>query len=323
MLKGVQPGRQGALSEQVEKLLGYFIILVALHVLISLAVKMVPSLGSLFAIFLPRDIDAFDSVRREDSLQRISSFLFSPEKYGEILAALSPIVLYKVYKFRNPVWIVSLLLFAMGLILSVTRSGIVLFGAGLSLSMLYYFNKKMGKTLLLGNLAMVVFSLTAFFKEDFLNDVFTRFATAATTYNDTGSLVETMNRSDVFYDAWDLVVSHVTFLGNGITAFHFHNLFLTVFYQKGILGAALFFSVLLFPLIRLVGAMQSQTHRNKELVFACLLSMFLFLVNETKFEFTRHASYQQIWWGIMALYYLAAREQVGPLGRQPGRGLSG
>jgi hypothetical protein len=96
-----------------------------------------------------------------------------------------------------------------------------------------------------------------------------------------------------------------------------------VFYQKGILGAALFFSVLLFPLIRLVGAMQSQTHRNKELVFACLLSMFLFLVNETKFEFTRHASYQQIWWGIMALYYLAAREQVGPLGRQPGRGLSG
>ncbi|MCK4788187.1 MAG: O-antigen ligase family protein, partial [Desulfobacteraceae bacterium] len=308
MLKSIRPGRQEAVSEQVEKLIGFFILLVALHVLISFLVKMVPSLGFLFNIFLPRDVESFDSVQRE-GMQRIGSFVFSPEKYGEILAALSPVVMYKIYKFRNPVWICCLFLFALGLIVSVTRSGILLFLAGISLSMLYHFKKKIGKTLLLANLGLAMFFLVAFFKGDLLDDVFTRFAVAANTYSSTGNIVETMNRGGVFYDAWDLVVSNVTLFGNGITEFNFHNLFLTTIYQKGVLGMALFFIVLLIPVISLAGAMKSPDHGNKELVFACLLSLFLFLVNETKFEFTRDSSYQQIWWGIIALYYLVSRKQ--------------
>jgi len=119
-----------------------------------------------------------------------------------------------------------------------------------------------------------------------------------------------MNRGGVFYRAWDLVVSNVTLFGKGISEFHFHNLYLTTIYQKGVLGMTLFFIVLLFPVISLAGAMNSHDHGNKELVFACMLSLFLFLINETKFEFIRHASYQQIWWGIIALYYLVSRKQV-------------
>lgn len=320
MVKSIRPGRQDAVHEQVEKLLGFFILLVALHVLISIMVKMIPSVGFLFNIFLASDVETFDSVERE-GIQRIRSFVFTTEQYGEILAALSPIVLYKIYKFKNPVWLGCLILFAIGLILSVTRSGILLFLAGVSLSMLYHFKKKIGKTLMLANLGMALFFLAAFFKGDFLEDVFIRFAEAVDTYSNTGNIVETINREGVFYRAWDLVVSDMTLFGNGITEFHFHNLYLTTIYQKGVMGMILFFIVLLFPVVSLAGALKSSSHGNRELVFACILSLFLFLINETKFEFTRQASYLQIWWGVIALYYLAAQKQVAGLARSGSRGV--
>lgn len=298
------------IHDMIDKLLVFIMALISIHIVISLVVDIYPRAGSLFKVFLPRNFDPLDLVERGKEMGRVGSFVFTPEKYGEILAALSPIVIYKIYKSKNSFWFFIFFLFALGLMHSVTRSGIILFVGGVFLSILYNFKSKPGKTIILSNFFFVTAVAMVFYSNTLLDDIYIRFADAATTYNNTGNVIATLNRSRVFYPAWNLVVSKLTFFGNGITDFHFHDLYLTNIYQLGIIGSLFFSIVFLSPIVKLLKSLKTSTHENKKLIFACILSLILFLINETKFEFIRDSSYQQIWWGLLATYYLVSQAET-------------
>lgn len=291
----------------IERLLTLFLVLISIHIFISITVKFFPSLSWGFDIFLPRDVEFFDSVDR-DRMQRISSFVFNYEQYGEILAALSPIVIYKIYRSSNIFWVFCFLLFALGLMFSVTRSGILLFVVGVFISILYHFNSNRRKSYLLICIALIFTILIHFSDVPIVENVYQRFKIASETYASTGNIVETINRGKVFYDSWELVVSNLNLLGNCITGFHFHNLYFSTIYQIGIVGLFIFCIVIIFPAINLIKIFYKKKYvTNKELVFSCLLSLIIFFINEMKFEFTRHSIYQQIWWGIIAVYCLVSK----------------
>lgn len=293
----------------IENLLTVFILLISIHIVISVCVKFYPFLSPLFKIFLSRDVEAFDSVNRS-KLERIGSFVFGPESFGEILATLSPLIIYKIYKYRNPIWVCFLLVFILGLMFTVTRSGILLFITGIMISILYMSNEKMNKTFLLIYVMLSGFIVLIIINPPVLSDLILRFGDVTATYQTGGSIFETLNR-DKMPGTFNLVVSRISLFGNGVTEYNFHNLFLTTLHRRGIVGATLFFLVLLYPMICLIKSFNAKdTSGNKSIIFLCVLSMMLFLINELKYEFTRGGSYQQLCWCLFAIYYLASRRPI-------------
>ncbi len=293
----------------LEKLLNVIFIFISIHIVISVCVKFHPSLGSWFKIFLSREVESFDSVNRHN-MERIKSFVFGQESFGEILATLSPLIMYKIYKYRNPIWACCLLVFSLGLLFTVTRSGIVLFIAGIMISIFYISKEKMNKTLMLIYFMLSTLVIVLIVNPPILSDIFHRFGDAKATYDSGGTLFETLNRK-FLPDVWQLVISKISLFGNGVTEYNFHNLFLTTLHRRGIAGGTVFFLVLLYPMGCLIKSFKEEERKtNKNLIFLCVLSMILFLINELKFEFTRGASYQQLCWCLFAIYYLASKRPV-------------
>lgn len=291
----------------LEKLLNIIILLIAIHIMISICVKFFPSTGSFFNIFLTRNTEVFDSVKR-GTMGRIGSFVFGMESYGEVLATLSPIIIYKIYKHKNPIWFFYLFVFSLGLLFTVTRSGILLFISGIMISTFYMANNKRSKTFVLFYLMLSSIVLLITINPPVLNSIFIRFSAATETYHSDGSIFEILNR-DFLPEVWALVISKISLFGNGATEYNFHNLFLTTLHRRGLAGAFFFFAVLLYPTFCLIKSFNEKSNKiNKNLVFLCLLSMGLFLANELKFEFTRGGSYQQLCWCLFAVFYLASKK---------------
>jgi hypothetical protein len=145
-----------------------------------------------------------------------------------------------------------------------------------------------------------------------LGDIMLRFEGARETYNEGGSIFQTMNR-DFLPDVWDMVIAKISLLGNGATDYNFHNLFLTTLHRRGIAGAVFFFLVLLYPMAFLVKSfLKHDDNKDKSIVFLCLLSMTLFCINELKYEFTRGGSYQQLCWVLFAIYYMVGNNHLQP-----------
>lgn len=298
------------LNNHVEKLLSLYIILVFSHIIISLSIKFFPSLGFVFTPFLARDLDTL-AVFDKGGIGRIRSFTFGYEAFGEIIAFLSPIVIYKVFQEKKILWYLCLFCFGFGVLFTATRSGIMLFGAGLMFSLMFYFRSRMGKAVAISYLLIFLIFSGASFYPSLFEDISYRFSLTAKAYNSGENFINIINRGQVFPYAWDVTISNLSWMGNGFaeTKYHFHNLFLTVLFRKGIIGALLFFGVLLYPAVRLVkfyrnGAENNSAHES--LVLLCLFSMVLFCTNELKYEFIRQSVYQQICWGIFGAYYLAA-----------------
>lgn len=290
--------------EEIEKLFSLIIILIIIHIIISICVKFFPFIGSYFNIFITRNLESFDSVNR-DGLQRIGSFVFSPESFGEILSVVSPIVLYKIIKYRKPFWLICLSFLLCGLFFTVTRSGILLFAMAFSVTFTYYFRKNLNSAIIaLFTITISIFAIVFIYPQAFEAFIL-RFNLAKIAYDEGGTLLEILNR-ERFQDVIHNVFKSLKIFGNGITEFNFHNLYLTVLHRNGIIGAILYFLVLLYPLICLTKTLIIKDQiEDKKLVFACIVSFSAFLINELKFEFNRSESYQQLCWGLFALFYLS------------------
>jgi O-antigen ligase len=127
-------------------------------------------------------------------------------------------------------------------------------------------------------------------------------------------MLEAVNRN-FFPIVFDKVIKNITFFGAGQPLIEirnglyrqFHNLYLTLIYHRGVIGAILFLFILFYSLINLIKSYQKQLSQNhKLLTVSCIISFLVFFINEFKFEFTRHASYQQICWALFALFQLIA-----------------
>lgn len=285
-----------------DKILALIIVLIVAHVLISLIVKFEPSFGQYFKIFLARDEYVFDSVDRHN-IQRIGSFVFGPEAFGEILAILCPILLYKI-RFKNRwFWIVCLVIFLLGLIFSITRSGIVLFATTLFVANIYCYRRNLNKTLYMMMVTGAVVAGILLSYPQIFGDLFTRFNDAKYAISSGNTIFEILNR-DFMPDVLRTVFASLNFFGNGFTEFNYHNLYLTTLHQKGIIGGGIFFIILSSPLIySLKEFSKIKTERLKVFTFVCIVAMCAFFVNELKYEFNRAASYQQICWAIFATFY--------------------
>lgn len=296
--------------DHIEKLLSLIILLISFNIIIAIAIKFFPSLESVFKVFLPRHANISDIAVGQEEVKRIRSFVIGYEELGEILATLTPILLYKIFRFRNPAWLICLLLFFMGEVLAVTRSGIILFAIAIAFFILYYSKKNFGTAMAFACSLSTAFFIALYFVPSLFGDIILRFNVSAEIYESGGTLIEIINRKGVFIPAWDTVTKNLSFFGNGVSDFNFHNLILTTLHEKGIIGAILFFIILLYPLFHLIRSFKNDLSINKTLIFSCLLSMALFLINEIKFEFTRAGSYQQICWGIIATYYLIPKASL-------------
>jgi hypothetical protein len=291
-----------------EDLLNLIIILTTIHIIISLSVKHVPSIGSCFNIFLPRNVDVFDSVSRS-KMERIGSFVFGPESFGEFIAVLCPIILFKIYKKANILWILCLSLFLFGILLTVTRSGILLFTLAVSITTTYCFKRNLGKSIISLIIILISSLMLMIIYPQIFNSMYARFYDVGATYEYGGTIFEVVNR-DKIPDVINMVFNSLTFFGNGITEYNFHNLYLTTIHQKGIIGAVLFFLALLYPVVCLLKAFSNcKASEERTLIFVCLTSFSIFLVNELKYEFIRSASYQQLCWGLFAIFYLISKSK--------------
>lgn len=289
-----------------EKMLNWFLVLISVHVIISLAIRRFPGLDAYLQVFYAREQE---SMYVHGSIERGRSILFSPEQFGEILGAMSPLVTYRALKEKRVLWYACLGLFAIGLVLSATRSGIVLAVLGVSLVLAYHIREHFMKVAALAGSGLIVLLVVVFYAPDLLGDVYERFTMAKGAYASGGNLSTTINRDD-FPQIWQEVMRSLSPFGHSLLRVDYHNLLFTTFQQMGYIGSLLFFWVLLYPGVLLFRAYFYGSRRNRGLIFSCLLALGLFLVNEMKFEFTRVTGYQQVWWALLALFYLIARTSL-------------
>jgi hypothetical protein len=289
------------------KALDLILILIATHILIAVLVKYIPQMGSIFSIFLTREYNTFDSVNRE-KMARISSFVFTPESFGEIIAVVCPLLFYKLYKNKIGVWLIITLIYLTGLIYTVTRSGILLFSLGIIGSMLFRSSTKISKNMIIVYaLAFMMFSFY-FLNQSVFSDLYIRFKAIDASYQSGGNIFEIINRGG-FLETLKLVFGNVSFFGHGITDYNFHNLYLTIFHSRGIFGFILYFTILFFPSFSLYKVFKNNRCADRDLIFACLLSYTIFAINEFKYEFNRSSSYQQLCWALFSVYFLLSKNK--------------
>jgi len=292
---------------QMDRALSLLLVLTAAHVVFSMGVKYAPSLGRAFTLFLPQG-EVFDIPGRGSMEERMGSFaLGGAENYGELLAMLAPIAVYKMFSERLW-WVACLILFALGEILCLTRSGIVLFAAGSFISILYYGRSNAmrfaGVSYVLGGALLGLILLYP----SFLQGPVERFGLALQSYESTGDFFETIHRAE-FPDRWAFLNSQLSLFGSGFGhspfsqgPLHFHNLVFTTLYRLGVVGCFLFLVVAAWPAGRLIRLLAGGEQMHSHLAFACLLAMGILGVNEMKFEFVREAPYEQLIWALLGVF---------------------
>ena len=140
---------------------------------------------------------------------------------------------------------------------------------------------------------------------DRMNDFFS-------VYSASQSLAVAVNRAGVWHYVELVLIPNISLFGNGFLSlynglpFDFHNLYATVLHRYGVVGFPLFFYIFYKVSTTLLRARRLCSRRaDRALLYACLISILILLINEFKFDFIRGASYQQTIWLLLGIYYLA------------------
>lgn len=298
-------------TDYPQNIMSLLIILIALQILLSLTAKFFPMIGHLLSFFLSKPEDIQELTGIGDEVPRLATLVFSYEQLAELLAMTIPLVLYKIYNHFSTIWITILVLYCIGILLTITRSGILLFFIGLSISSLFYLKTNIAKTTLMIIFTLIAITLFIYLSPKTATNIFTRFYEAADEYEGSHNIFQSMNRG-FLPDVFNYVFINISFIGHSLLRpvfnnLYFHNLYLTTLHQLGVFGSLLFFLILFKPLIQLCKAFKyTSSSQHKILFISCLLAMTLFFINEFKFEFTRDSSSQQIYFVLFALFYTFA-----------------
>jgi hypothetical protein len=293
----------------LEQLLSIILVLMASHIVLSIIVKLFPSIGPVFNIFLGRTAETIDF---GSDMERIRTIILGGEAYGEILAVMSPLVIYKIWRYRKVAWGICLLLFALGIVLSVTRSGIILFVISFFAFLAVFFKKYPMRASGFLLAAAAIPAILMLLRPDLMGNMITRLDQSLLVYRQTGDFFEAINRS-FFPQVFQKVITNLTLFGAGIPTIrleygivrHFHNLYMTLVFERGVIGGAFIMVILFYPMVQLVRRFRiNLAEGHKQLMAACVIAMMVFFVNECKYEFTRHSSYQQICWSLVGLFYM-------------------
>lgn len=297
-----------------KKLLAVVIWIVAVHLLIGIAVYHWPDVGKLFSVFLVRTKEAV-AIKTVGGYERISSLIMSSEGIGEIISVLIPFVIFLACEEKRKYWLVYGVM-VLGLIMANTRAGVILFVVA-NAAMFVFYRFKVKRSIVCAWAIIILFSIPILiFHSQVVQEATERMNEIREKVVQQDNIVEILNRTTVWYDAWDVTVSNLSLFGNGPAPSHvvglndrnMHSLLLTLVYQFGIVGAVLYLSLFLYILFKLIYPRSSQYDLYyKNLRFTCILSILIFFLNEIKFEFNRGDSYQQMIWVIFAICYLISR----------------
>lgn len=296
-------------EKHIEKMLNMFLLLLSVQIVFAIIIKYFPQTTSYLSMFGLMSTEArFDTTVYDapGAVKRAYTTVITPEQFGEILAFMSPILVYKIIRYKNILWPACFILFLLGILFAITRSGIILFLIGVPITILYNLRERFGRSFFLMYGLFVTSLMIVFFAPSIITPVIVRFDVAKETYFSTGQLFTTINR-DNFPDFLNYVITNLSLFGNSLFQNNFHNLYITILHQFGIIGFVFYFIIFFSPFVLMIKRfIDSDNNKNKALIFSCLVSMILFYMNEAKFEFNRDANYQQICWGIFATYYLLA-----------------
>lgn len=295
----------------IEKLLTIIIILFSIQIIIGILLYYFPEAGHYLTIFTTRTEDML-ATPFASGAKRMRCLIAGGEQLGEGITVLMPFVFYKLIKTQKNIYHILLALFTAGVILTATRSSMLLFFAGFIL--LYFFNRNTADIriwFVFINIIMMLFFMALIFFPDTLSPVLNRINDFFMVYYKTGSLTAAIDRARVWQKAIDIVLPNISLFGHGMISIYekksmqFHNLYLTIMHQIGIVGFFLFFGLLLkIFYYNFISLKFIENKYDKSLAISCLISFSILFINEMKFEFNRMASYQQIMWLLIAIFWL-------------------
>jgi O-antigen ligase len=309
-------GTANSKRDYIEKIISALLLITVIHVLLSLLILNFPWIERYFAVFLRRTHEHLSGYISDGVYTRATTVFTSGEGFGELLILLFPFSLYKIITSSKKIYLFVIGVLLLGTVISGTRSAflIIVFQLMFFVYILVprtYNTKKFLVTaafVLISILMLPIFLKYAPILMDRIQETFTLVQKDA-------DISHIANRQKVWPMAYDVTMKTISLFGHGpIQAFglgfpvrNFHNLYLSLLFQFGIIGAIiflLFFLVLAKRLFNTAKKMKQKEDTIYLLAVACLLSLFCFLINEIKFEFNRSDSYQQFVWIFFAVFYL-------------------
>ena len=297
----------------IEFTFGLLILMVSIQIIIGIILYFSPSVGSWLSIFFPPYVDVVETRITDSGIKRLSSIIIRQESMGEAIATLLPVVLYMLAKTRKFIYQVALLIFICGVFMSATRSAIILFCVFFILYMLqqrtFFVIPQWFFLTLIGTFSAIL--IISFFPS-ILDQVIYRFSAFWDIYEKGGSLTQVLNRKHKWDIAFNTTMSNLSLMGNGMISIigrgqtmNFHNLYLSILHQIGIMGFVVFFGFIAMLLVRIYkGFRNALTESDRLIAYSVLLSLSILMINSSKYEFNRQASYQEFVWVLFALYYL-------------------
>jgi O-antigen ligase len=299
--------------DRIEHLITVIIFLFVAQVILASILYFYSDFGLVLSVFKTRTEDVFIT-RVASGVKRLRGIIVAQETFGEIMAMLAPLVLYKVIK-RGWLYYVVFAVFSFGVLLSATRLSIVLFFVSSLLFSLMNFKLIPFRAWLISLYTIILCIINYFiYFPHALDPILGRFSEFMDIYENTGSILLAMGRKEI----WDIgvheIVSGINLFGHGMITvinkqqFYLHNLYLTVLFQLGIVGFVAFFAIIARILIALIFAIKKVSDPLKvTLLTSSIMSLCIFLLSELKCEFNRGSSYQQVIWIMLGIFYLIAK----------------
>ena len=294
------------------RLMDIIILLLCLQIVLGTIVYFFPQTGKYFSIFYSKNSTSYLAAAVVDgNIARLRTVVFTPEGLGEIIAMVLPYALYRLSTNRSLIFLMCCIVLGCGMMLSVTRSGIVLSCAAVAFY-LVFIEKSVRMRFTVATAFLMVTGIVISFDLG-TSAVIQRFSSAFDQYAAGGDALTISNRG-FFRENFQFFLDRLSIFGNGlvsplyykILSFDFHNLYLTIFFQYG-LGGGLFYFLLPFLLARKIWQ-NLRSGRDEKLDKIMLLSMGIFFINEFKFEFTRNLNGVLIIWMIFSLYFLFSKD---------------
>jgi hypothetical protein len=298
--------------ERIHGLISFVLLMGSLQIIIGIILYLYPPFGKPLSVFTPRNVDVLVTI--DAGAKRLQSVMTGWEEIGEFIAVLSPLIFYQVVRTGTKFMpLFFLALYTIGVILSATRSAILLFIlAGVVFIIWNRHTIRLHRVLLGSYIFGICMSILAFLFPSALNywdAAMARFGVFSNIYSKTDSLMKAIDREGAWNYGLQIVGNNLNLFGNGmVTPGNFHCLYLTYIYELGIVGGVFIFGFFVYLLIKLFGAARNTVDPDtKCLISACIISFSVFLINEIKYEFNREFSYQEIVWLIFAIFWLVSQ----------------
>ena len=270
------------------------------------------------SLFLHRGPQTFVS-GGEDQYALATPIFAGGEAFGELLLLIFPFSIYKVFRSRLAVYLPLCLLLLAGIVMTLARSAILLAALQMVLFGLMLVARRVTRTRSIAVLGVALVAILVFSPmfASAIDSSVSRLDVSLSAWESGSGLQTALNRSLVWPNAIEVIKDHISLFGHGpvqayilgIGKYNFHSLYLTLLFQFGIVGTAVWLFFFVYLGTRLVSSLRRVRLRTDSavlLVTACLLSLVCFLLNEIKFEFNRADSFQQYVWVVFAVFYVCS-----------------